>query len=163
MTRRPLRPLTAYEIDTLLGLIGDVDPAHFENYPAREQTRRVAAADRGVAKLRGMPEEHDPAETADAREAIDEAALDALAEADRLRGCLQVVTDALAELLNEERFPPRGRSTDDRDATFGWWEDRIEWVRSAYSALAGVDDLTWRLAHPGLFIPPAGKIDPPPR
>lgn len=77
-------------------------------------------------------------------------------ENERLRAVLRAVTDHLAELLEAGRFPARGRSADERDASQGWWEDRVAAVQRGYAALAGVDHLTWVMRHPGLYIPPHG-------
>lgn len=54
----------------------------------------------------------------------------------RLRANLRVVTDAYEMLLDEGRFPPKGRSQDDQDATVGWWERAGERIRQAREALA---------------------------
>jgi hypothetical protein len=43
--------LTPFEADTLLGMLGDIDPAHFESYPPAEGTRRQAAFLRAREKL----------------------------------------------------------------------------------------------------------------
>lgn len=46
--------LTLLEIDVLLGMIGDVDPAHFEEPDGDEtvEARNLAAADRAKEKLK---------------------------------------------------------------------------------------------------------------
>lgn len=43
--------LTLIEIDTVLGMLGDVDPAHFEAWEEPERTRRERAHKRAVEKL----------------------------------------------------------------------------------------------------------------
>lgn len=51
-TRRTNRPaLTELEIDVILGMVGDVDPAHFEAWEEPERTRREKAYERAKAKL----------------------------------------------------------------------------------------------------------------
>lgn len=44
--------LSKIEIDVVLVMIGDVDPAHFEMFEEPERTRREKAADRATEKLR---------------------------------------------------------------------------------------------------------------
>jgi hypothetical protein len=79
-------------------------------------------------------------------------------ENERLRSALRAVTDHLTDLLMTERFPRKGRSADDKDATQGWWEDRVAACQQAYAALAGEDYLSWVERHPGLYIPPPGPV-----
>ena len=88
----------------------------------------------------------------------DDGAQDLREENDRLRAALRVVTDDLASLLDTGKFPPRGRSRDDKDSSEGWWEDRVSHIATAYAALAGVSAEEWCATHPGLYIPPAGGI-----
>ena len=75
-----------------------------------------------------------------------------------LRAILRAVTDDFAQLLEDGKFPNRGRRQDDRDSWEGWWEDRVARIRRSYATLAGVSDIAWTDAHPGLYIPPAGEI-----
>ena len=88
---------------------------------------------------------------------VDTSLTDLIRENERLRGSLRHVTDRYAALL-DEGFPKRGRSADDRDSHEGWWEDSVAATQRAYATLAGEDDLSWRLAHPGLYIPPPGPV-----
>lgn len=80
------------------------------------------------------------------------------AQAERLRGNLRVVTDALAMLLQDEKFPTPGHSDGSRDFYHGWWEDRVQWTQDAYATLANVSHIEWHAKHPGLYVPPPGKI-----
>ena len=93
-----------------------------------------------------------------AQQAVSERLVDDHDEISRLRAALRLSNDMLAELLNAARFPAKGRSTDDKDATQNWWEDHVSAVQNGYAALAGEDVLSWVTAHPGLYIPPAGAI-----
>lgn len=43
--------LTALEAEVILGMIGDVDPAHFEAWNEPERTRREKACERAKEKL----------------------------------------------------------------------------------------------------------------
>ena len=60
----------------------------------------------------------------------------ALREAvDTLAANLRVVSDLLEGLLEDGKFPARGRTADDRESHDQWWEDRFEAVRRAREAL----------------------------
>jgi len=62
-------------------------------------------------------------------------------ETARLRSALRSVTDYLEDLLDAGRFPPKGRSTDDRDAMVGWWEDRYAAIQTAQDLLRSAPKL----------------------
>jgi len=49
--RRKRPELTELEIGVILGMLGDVDPAHFECYEEPERGRREKAYERAVEKL----------------------------------------------------------------------------------------------------------------
>ena len=81
-----------------------------------------------------------------------------VSDAPDVRASLRSVTDTLALLLDAGKFPPKGRSQDDKNSAEGWWEDCASAVRHAYAALAGVSVGEWQSAHPGLYIPPHGPV-----
>jgi hypothetical protein len=60
-------------------------------------------------------------------------------ERSRLRAALRSITDYLETLLDEGKFPGKGRSEDDKDSTFGWWENRWTAVRRAQDLLAACE------------------------
>jgi hypothetical protein len=58
-------------------------------------------------------------------------------EQTRVLGALRVVSDYLERLLNgTDQIPGKGRSQDDKDAIFGWWETRYAAVKRAQEILA---------------------------
>lgn len=92
-------------------------------------------------------------------EHLNETQIDLIAENDRLKGSLRAITDYLAELLSDGRFPNKGRSTYTVEHFQSWWEDRVGSVQKAYSVLAGLESVgPWTERHPGLYIPPPGLI-----
>ena len=54
----------------------------------------------------------------------------------RLRAALRAVSDYLEGLLDgSDQLPGKGRSQDDKDAIFGWWENRYAAVKNAQEIL----------------------------
>lgn len=64
----------------------------------------------------------------------------ALEQIDSYRAHLRSVTDFLDALLEEGRFPAKGRSADDLAAFEQWWETRHNAVKAARQMLAHPDE-----------------------
>lgn len=73
--------------------------------------------------------------------------MDVLEDYHKIRASLRVLNDNMDSLLNEGKFPKKGRSRDEREATEMWWVGKYQMVRYTYGRLCGMYPIEWDNAY----------------